>query len=243
MRRMESRFVLLFSRAPCREAREKGLEGPAGELLFADFATGWMSAARRAGARVVLASEPADRPVWRRLFFGSNLLLIEQRGGSFGERLENAARDAAGYGGTFVVVGGDVAPSAAILSEAFELLEEGADCVLAPSVDGGVSLLSLRAEDFGLLREIAPRRRDVFARLRDRLSGRGRRIAVVSSAADVDSRRQLRFLFRSLPGGLIRGTVRRALSSGPVRFEPIRRSLQVRKGTISTRFRAPPAAA
>jgi glycosyltransferase A (GT-A) superfamily protein (DUF2064 family) len=239
---MAPRFVVLFARAPRREAREKGLDGRAGEELFGAFAAGWISAARRAGARVVLASAPGDRPAWRRALPGADVLFVEQRGDSFGERLHGAARDAAALGGRTVVVGGDVPPSAELLRDAFEHLDRDAEAVLAAAPDGGVSLLAFAAEDLDLLRWIAPRRRDVFVRLCERLRARGRRVAFVASVPDVDGRRRLRSLLAWLPLPL-RQAARRALLAARCAFtEP--RPLSLLSGPTSpTGLRAPPAAA
>jgi glycosyltransferase A (GT-A) superfamily protein (DUF2064 family) len=239
---MAERFLVLFAREPRRQAVEKGLAGPAGERLFAAFARGWADAAARVGARVAVASPRADHAGWRRCLAGFEVAFLDQRGGSFGERLEDSARQAAELGGRAVVVGGDVAPSSEVLREAFELLERGGDAVLAPAPDGGVSLVGLLAEDVDLLGRIAPRRADVFSRLSESLLARGRRVCLVAAAPDVDSRRQLGRLLRSLPAWL-RETARQALSPPRSRFrEPHLLSLLPQR-TCPSGLRAPPAAA
>src|SRR5687767_11858533 len=112
MRTMAPRVLVLFARAPLREARDKGFAGALGERLFAAFAEGWIDAARRCGARLVVSSPSVDRTLWNRFLAGTRFELLEQRGASFGARLEDAARRAAANGGHVVLVGGDVAPSA-----------------------------------------------------------------------------------------------------------------------------------
>jgi len=194
-----SRYLVLFAREPARQAREKGFAFRDAAALFAGFAAGWREAARLAGARLVVATPAEDRPAWRRVLLddGSDEpLWIEQEGRSFGERLEHAARRVAGWGGRAILVGGDVAPSAECLIAAFESVEGGADGAISPAPDGGVSLLGLGAPDLDLLRTIAPRRRNVHALLAAALERRGRRIAVLGVAADVDGRRHLRSLLR-----------------------------------------------
>jgi len=239
---MAERLLVLFAREPRREAREKGFNGPAGEELFATFAAGWLEAAREGRARLVISAPRADHAEWRRRLAVPHLLVLEQRGRSFGERLEDAARQAAALGGHFLLVGGDVAPSPETLEEAFELLERGADAVLAPAPDGGVSLVALPAEDLDLLGRIAPRRADVFSRLSKGLRGRRRRVRVVAAAPDVDGRRQLGRLLRTLPAWL-RETARQALSLPYARFrKPYLLSLLPQR-TRPTGLRAPPAAA
>jgi glycosyltransferase A (GT-A) superfamily protein (DUF2064 family) len=191
------RYLVLFARDPGREAREKGFGAP-GEDLFATFAAGWREAARRVQARVVVAAPPEDLAAWRGRLGpdASEILWIGQRGRSFGERLEDVARCAASLPGHAVLVGGDVAPTRRALVEAFDALEQGADAVLAPARDGGVSLLAVPSRDSDLLATLAPRQRDVAETLRQRLAARGRCVALVAAAPDVDGRRGLRFLLR-----------------------------------------------
>jgi len=242
MKGMTTRLLVLFAREPRRQALEKGLAGRAGEQLFTAFAHGWADAARRAGARLAVAAPRADRAGWHRCLSGTGIAFLEQRGSSFGRRLEDAARQAADLGGTAVIVGGDVAPSCEILAAAFGLLEVGTDAVLAPSPDGGVSLVALPPQDLDLLRRIAPRRVDVFFRLSEDLRARGRRVRLVAAAPDVDGRRQLGRLVRTLPAWL-RETARQALSPIRCQFrEPHLLSLLPER-TRPTGLRAPPATA
>ncbi len=194
---MAPRVLVLFARAPRREALDKGLAAASGERLFAAFARGWIEAAGNCGARVVVATPSGDRSGWRRALAGARFETIGQRGSSLGGRLEDAARQAAANGGCVVLVGGDVAPSAQTLTAAFELRERGAEAVVSPAPDGGVSLVSLREEDLDLLGRIVPRASDVFSRLASTLALRGRRVAVVAPAHDVDGRRELGRLLRT----------------------------------------------
>jgi glycosyltransferase A (GT-A) superfamily protein (DUF2064 family) len=194
-----TRYLVLFAREPARQAREKGFAPNASEdatALFSSFAQGWHEAARRAGARFVVSTPVEDRSAWRRVLAptGADPIWILQEGAAFGQRLQRTARRAAAWGGSTVVVGGDVPPSAELLGAAFGALEAGSDGVLAPSEDGGVSLLGLKAGDLDLLRTVGPRRRDVFHALNRALSRRGRSIAILGSASDVDGRAALRRL-------------------------------------------------
>ena len=189
---MAARVLVLFAREPGREARDKGL--PSGERLFSAFARGWVDAADRCGARVIVATPSGDRPGWRRALAGAPFEILEQRGSSLGTRLRSAARRAASGGASVVLVGGDVTPSAAILATAFELRDGSADSVIAPARDGGVSLVSLRKEDLDLLGRFVPRDAALFSNLRRSLLLRRRQVAVVETAGDVDGRRELRRL-------------------------------------------------
>jgi glycosyltransferase A (GT-A) superfamily protein (DUF2064 family) len=201
MRRM-NRHLVLFAREPVRQAREKGLEASEAAELFRGFAQGWLEAAGRVKARLIVATPPEDLTRWRRaLACVEGLGWICQRGNTLGERLEDAACRAAAFGGNAVLVGGDVSPSESILKRAFEALETGAHAAVAPALDGGVSLLGLSASDLDLLRGIRPRCRTVLRDLLGALRHRGRRVELVGPAADVDGRRSLRALARRLPAG------------------------------------------
>ena len=239
---MAPRVLVLFAREPRREALEKGLAPVAGERLFAAFAKGWIEAASRCGARVFLATPAGDRAAWRRVFPGAELLFLKQRGKSFGECLEDSARQAAALGGHVVLVGGDVAPAPLGLAAAFDFLDQDAGAVIAPARDGGVSLVALHEEDLDLLGRVAPKRSDVFSRLSKRLLARGRRVEVVAPAPDVDGRRQLRSLLRSLPVSL-RYAARLALCPPPSGFREPRSLSLLPERTRPSGLRAPPLAA
>jgi 2-phospho-L-lactate guanylyltransferase (CobY/MobA/RfbA family) len=206
------RCLVLFAREPARQAREKGFRSQAAEELFRGFARGWLEASRRAQAPLIVATPREDRFAWARaLPAAPDVGWICQRGDSLGARLEDAARRAAAPGGRAVLVGGDVAPSAAALIEVFEALEGGADAAIAPAPDGGVSLLALAPEDLDLLGGIRERRRTLLRDLLRALSRRGRRVSVVALAADVDGRRSLRFLLRTWVPAALFALVRLAL--------------------------------
>jgi hypothetical protein len=164
---------------------------------------------------------------------------IEQRGAFFGARLEDSFRRAARLAGRVVVTGGDVVPARATLVRAFELLDAGADAVLAPSPDGGVSLLSIPAADADLLSTIERRRRDVFRRLRAGLLSRGRAVAVVDALGDVDGRRSARRI--ALPSDFreIASLIRHACARG-VRRVTIERVPPGRPVTGPSLLRGPP---
>lgn len=194
------RLLVIFARAPAAQAREKGLPRAAASDLFAAMAREWRRVAADSRARVAIAAPPEDRAEWRRALADTpDLLWISQRGTSFGDRLERAAREARALVPHVVLTGGDVLPSDRALAAAFAALESGAAAVLAPAADGGVSLIAL-PRDPDLLRSIGPRRRDLFRRLRRDLSARARRVAVVDVLPDLDGPRGLRPL--AAAGGL-----------------------------------------
>jgi hypothetical protein len=191
-----NRVLVLFAREPARQARDKGLPSPGAVELFRDFARGWQEAARLAGARLIVAAPPEDRPAWNTVFGGAESGWISQRGMSLGARLEHAARYAASLGGHAVLVGGDVAPSAVALLEAFQAMEGRADAAISPAPDGGFSMVALSAGDLDLLRGVRERRRTALRDLLRELSVRRRTVRLLSPAADVDGRGPLRALLR-----------------------------------------------
>lgn len=240
---MAKRVLVLFARAPRKEALDKGLATVSGERLFAAFARAWIDAARTCGARVVLSTPSGDRPAWRRALPGAQFEFLEQRGRSLGGRLKDTARRAAAGGGCVVLVGGDVAPSAESLAAAFELRERATDAVISPARDGGVSLVSLRDDDLDLLGRFVPRRSDVFSRLSGALALRRRRIAVVAPAEDVDGRRELGRLLRTVHSPELKALARAALDENrwsPVLFAPGPASVSIVDPRVS---RGPPLAA
>jgi len=243
------RFLVLFAREPARQAREKGFAPSASEdatALFSSFAHGWHEAARRAGARFVISTPMEDRAAWRRVLapIGADPIWILQEGDAFGQRLQRTARRAVAWGGSSIVVGGDVPPSGELLAAAFGALEAGSDGVLAPSEDGGVSLLGLKACDLDLLRKVEPRRRDVFHTLNRALSRRGRSIAVLGPASDVDGRGALRRLLGSGAFAPHLARIARALLAPVAMPEmPVARSLRARLLLASPVLRGPPIAA
>jgi len=237
-----SRYLVLFAREPRREALAKGFGRP-GEDLFVAFARGWLEAARCAGARLVIAAPPEDRAGWRRRVPEAlEALWMAQTGRSLGERLEGVARRAARLPGSAVLVGGDVAPCPRALIESFVALEAGAECVVGPSRDGGVSLLALGAPDADLLRAVGPRQRRVAERLRRCLESRGRSIAWIETTSDIDGRRSLAAFERGLGPGATRALVRGILRAAPPLSSPIPR-IDLPLLASAAGPRAPPAAA
>ena len=242
-----ARFLVLFAREPARQAREKGFgRTPDASLLFSKIAADWADAARVSGASLVISTPREDLPGWRqaRGVSACDPIWMAQEGRSFAERLRDTAARAARFGGHAVIVGGDVPPRVGHLEAAFSALESGAEAVLAPAADGGVSLVALPASDLDLLSRISRRRRNVFSALQGALAERGRRSAVLDPAPDVDGRTALRGLLR---GALLSEHLfrlgRRLLAARPPL--PISRDIRPLAGPalVSPVLRGPPAAA
>jgi len=141
------RALLIFARSPEREAAAKRLPLHRAAALFRSNLAAWTRAAHAANADV---------------------LQIEQRGETFGERLANAADDAFALGYDAIVITGIDVP-ACDLDEAFRSMP-----VIAPARDGGVNLIGLCAPARDLLLtfrardpRVAQRCREYFANLRE----------------------------------------------------------------------------
>jgi glycosyltransferase A (GT-A) superfamily protein (DUF2064 family) len=165
------RCVLLFALPARQEARAKRLSRA--EALF-DY------------SRRRIAAAVAELP-------GVDLLVLPQRGGGFGERLENAFSDARALGyGEIVVVPGDVPRlGARELARAFALLAER-PVVLGPSPDGGVYLLGCAVDPGPLLAGVRWRGTTVFAELARRAGTPG----VLEVLEDLDRPADLLHLLR-----------------------------------------------
>jgi glycosyltransferase A (GT-A) superfamily protein (DUF2064 family) len=163
------RCVLLFALPAGQEARAKRLSRA--EVLF-DY------------SRRRIAAAVAELP-------GVDLLVLPQRGGSFGERLENALADARALGyREIVVVPGDVPRlGSRELARAFALLAER-PVVLGPSPDGGVYLLGCAGDPGPLLAGVRWHGATVFADLAARAGSPG----VLEPLEDLDRPADLRRL-------------------------------------------------
>jgi glycosyltransferase A (GT-A) superfamily protein (DUF2064 family) len=178
--------VLLFARAPRREARAKGLDRA--EDLFALL--GRCVARAAAGIADLVVVGPADPSL------PGAAARLDQRGAGFGERLENAFADARALGYTEVVaVPGDVPGlGARHLLAAFAALGSHA-VALGPSPDGGVYLIGLGLPPGALFDGVRWRTRHALADLRARAGG----AALLSPLGDLDREADLEHLARE-PG-------------------------------------------
>jgi hypothetical protein len=172
-----SRAVVIFARAPQVEAAVKGLPN-AFAALFDRNVAAWLRAARAAGATPVISCVAPAR--FDAIAPGVPRLYLEQRGGTFGERLASTAEAAFALGFDEVVITGiDVTPG---LAGVFEALAR-ADGVVQPADDGGINLIALHAPERALLATIRPRQRDVVERCRAYFAS----LIVLDGAPDIDS--------------------------------------------------------
>jgi glycosyltransferase A (GT-A) superfamily protein (DUF2064 family) len=128
----ERSCVLLFARSSRAEAFAKGVAGA--EALFELAVRRAIAAAGTLGIDLIVAGDSTAGPPGK--------VVLEQRGQSFGERLQAAFADARRLGYRRIVAVGNDTPglTARHLRRAFAALER-APLVLGPSTDGGVYLI------------------------------------------------------------------------------------------------------
>ncbi len=164
-------------------------------------------AAERVGADVHLfTSGPASAT--------AGITLHQQRGRTFGERLERATDEIAHLGYDKIALIGRDCPSleAADLVRAFRELEAN-KLVLGPDHRGGCYLIALRAGERHLLRGIRWRRNTDCAQLQERVQDE---VVLLRTKADIDSWRDLPVLARTAErwGGLVAFLLRITFSLG-----------------------------
>lgn len=176
--------VVLFARAPEREAAAKRIRG--GAALFRSVIAAWLRAAGRCGATPVIACEEGDRPSLAAIAPEVPRQWIAQQPGAFGERVAAAAAVAFERGFGPVILAAIDAPPPPSLAAAVEALQRGTP-ILAPARDGGVNLIGLTAPDPALLEQFAPNRADLARLCLARLPN----AFLLEAATDVDSTRSL----------------------------------------------------
>lgn len=191
------RVILLFTRAPEAEAREKRLPLTAGAQLFSGFLAGWRHAAASAGAQLLVLTPESSRARLGSLLPG--VQIAAQEGPSFAERLENAFAAAfAADAEAVLMVGGDC-PAMAVedLHDAFNHLQSHEKAfVLAPANDGGVNAIGFSADAPRALAGIHWLSRNVCLELETVGAHLGLSLLLTTPGWDLDSARGIRALYR-----------------------------------------------
>lgn len=126
---------------------------------------------------------------------------IVQRGADLGERLHTALSEAAVGAGAVMALGSDHPTlPLAVVEEAFERIEAGAELVLGPSVDGGYYLIALApgAVRRELFADVPWSTSAVFATTLERAAELGLAVERLSPGADVDTPEDLEELVTTL---------------------------------------------
>ncbi|MCE5281049.1 MAG: TIGR04282 family arsenosugar biosynthesis glycosyltransferase [Deltaproteobacteria bacterium] len=122
--------------------------------------------------------------------FGVRFSYTPQEGRDIGERMERALRSCFARGFAMAILIGSDFPdlTAKAVEEAFEALEQEADAVVGPALDGGYYLIGFRAAAFdpGLFRAMPWGTDTVFQETVDRLRDRGRRVHLAQRWRDID---------------------------------------------------------
>jgi rSAM/selenodomain-associated transferase 1 len=122
---------------------------------------------------------------------------VRQQGDDLGERLYLTLSESARDGSSVMALGSDHPTlPLALVHEAFERLEKGAEVVLGPAEDGGYYLIALRSYvvDLDLFRDIAWSTDRVLRETLERCKSLGLAVELLPPASDVDTPEDLRRL-------------------------------------------------
>ena len=126
-----------------------------------------------------------------------NLLLIEQRGNSLGERLESAVEYAAKQNfNPVIIIGADspTLPKEFIEAAIESFKSDETDVVLGATRDGGFYLIGLRKNHFGIFENVAWSSAFVFKQTAQNVENLGLRLTNLSRWYDIDTPDDLVFL-------------------------------------------------
>jgi len=146
---------------------------------------------------VIVAFTPRDERETLESILPENLLLIEQRGNSLGERLESAVEYAAKQNfNPVIIIGADspTLPKEFIEAAIESFKSDETDVVLGATRDGGFYLIGLRKNHFGIFENVAWSSAFVFKQTAQNVESLGLRLTKLSRWYDVDTPDDLVFL-------------------------------------------------
>lgn len=194
---MPSRRLLLFTK-PAREGRVKtrligDLTAAQAAALHAAFLEDLLDRLREGDFELRLAwdLDAADEMP------AGPVAGVRQQGQDLGERLYRALADAAAEAAFVMALGSDHPTlPLALVHEAFDRLEQGAEVVLGPAEDGGYYLIALRSEAVQerLFQDVAWSTDRVLSATLERCGEIGLKLELLPMASDVDTPLDLRRL-------------------------------------------------
>lgn len=191
--RVKTRLIGALSAEQAAELHEAFLADVCARLLGGSFEL-----------RLAWALEP-DQELPREPYAGAPAIdAVVQSGPDLGARLYQALADAGRAAELVAAVGSDHPElEPATVEEAFTHLEDGADVVLGPAVDGGYYLIALRREALAeeLFSGIAWSTETVLAETLERCRRRYLRVELLAPGHDVDRPADLERLAARLRGG------------------------------------------
>lgn len=188
LRAAPSTAIVLFARAPEREAKQLGLGALAERRVHASLVQRTLNLVVRVPDTDVVAALDGEFPCERATH------VVEQRGHRFEDRLLHVLRRtrALGYG-RIVVVGSDT-PS--MSAEDLRIAATSTDVVVGPSTDGGIYLLGFDADDVDLLDGLPWQTDAVLRSLRARFAHAA--VTLLAAKSDVDDPRDTYHAHRQL---------------------------------------------
>ena len=117
----------------------------------------------------------------------SNWSVMPQRGNDIGHRQQNALEETVVAGVATVLIGADIMDcTSADLNNAFQVLEQGFDSVIGPSVDGGYWLVGSGGKSLPIFSDITWSSARVFSQTRARLQRYGLSYHCITERRDLD---------------------------------------------------------
>lgn len=175
-------MIVVFAHTPAAENKSLGLTDRAASRVHARLLENTLRMAHATGARVVHVHDSPDSEVM-------------QRGTGFEERFINALKDVAALGVKRMVVIGSDSPglNTAQLQKALSAPQN--KVCIGPSVDGGIYLLALNANEIGVLKGLPWKERSLFRVLKSRVSA-----TLLGRLSDVDTWQDLHKVQKWLGG-------------------------------------------
>ncbi len=199
-----NRTVLVVAKAPLPGRAKTRLVPPLSAAQAAELQRALLldtlDSCRAEGVEpAVLHAEPDEGPLREAL--GPGITLVLQEGGGLGDALRLAMRRHLEHGPVAIVSSDVPGLPPGSLGRAFDALEEGADVVLGPALDGGYWLVAMRAFDDAPFRDVPWSTPAVLAVTLERCRGVGLATKLLEPWRDVDTLTDVTALARACPDG------------------------------------------